>query len=59
MIIVKHWCWVMNYRSHRVNFDSFAPLVGANFGEIFGYEDFYTVRFVFSVFYTTTTFYSF
>ena len=32
---------------------------GVDFGEIFGYEDFFTTRFVLSTFQTTTVFHSF
>ena len=40
-------------------YDDCEGVIGFDFGENFGHEDFYTARFVMSVFYTTTVFYSF
>ena len=47
------------FHAHREPSDLINELPGVDFGENFGHEDFYTSRFVISVFYTTTTFYLF
>jgi len=56
MLTVKHRVWIMNYLRNRIHFASFTLHVH---DESIGHEDFYTVRFVILVFYTTTAIHSF